>query len=87
MPETKAFIDTNILLYLLSEDSNKADRAETIVRAGGTISVQVIFAKTLKIVGFFPISKQTPSRSLLLKIDKILIKIVLSFSFIIPIPP
>ena len=42
MPETKAFIDTNILLYLMSEDSNKADRAETIVRAGGTISVQVL---------------------------------------------
>ena len=42
MPETKVFIDTNILLYLLSEDSNKADRAETIVRAGGTISVQVL---------------------------------------------
>lgn len=42
MPETKAFIDTNILLYLLSEDSNKADRAETIVRAGGMISVQVL---------------------------------------------
>ena len=42
MPETKAFIDTNILLYLLSEDSNKADRAEAIVRAGGTISVQVL---------------------------------------------
>ena len=42
MPETKVFIDTNILLYLLSEDSNKADRAETIARAGGTISVQVL---------------------------------------------
>ncbi len=42
MPEIKVFIDTNILLYLLSEDSNKADRAETIVRAGGTISVQVL---------------------------------------------
>ena len=42
MPETKAFIDTNILLYLLSEDSNKADRAETIVRTGGTISVQIL---------------------------------------------
>ena len=42
MPETKAFIDTNILLYLLSEDPNKADRAETIVRAGGTISIQVL---------------------------------------------
>ena len=42
MSETKAFIDTNILIYLLSEDSNKADRAESIVRAGGTISVQVL---------------------------------------------
>ena len=42
MPEIKAFIDTNILLYLLSEDSNKANRAETIVRAAGTISVQVL---------------------------------------------
>jgi predicted nucleic acid-binding protein len=42
MPETKAFIDTNILLYLLSEDSNKADRAETIVQAGGMFSVQVL---------------------------------------------
>ncbi len=42
MPEIKVFIDTNILLYLLSEDSNKADRAETIVRAGGMISVQVL---------------------------------------------
>ena len=42
MPGIKVFIDTNILLYLLSEDSNKADRAETIIRAGGTISVQVL---------------------------------------------
>ena len=42
LPEIKVFIDTNILLYLLSENSEKADRAETIVRAGGTISVQVL---------------------------------------------
>ena len=42
MPETKSFIDTNILIYLLSEDTNKADRAEAIVRTGGTISVQVL---------------------------------------------
>ena len=42
MPETKAFIDTNILLYLLSEDSNKANRAEVIIRAGGMISVLVL---------------------------------------------
>ncbi len=42
MPESKAFIDTNILLYLLSADTDKADRAEKIVRAGGLISVQVL---------------------------------------------
>ncbi len=42
MPDPKAFIDTNILLYLLSADTDKADRAETIVRAGGLISVQVL---------------------------------------------
>ncbi len=35
MPETKALIDTNILLYLLSEDSNKANRAEVTISAGG----------------------------------------------------
>ncbi len=42
MPDVKPFIDTNILLYLLSEDTDKADRAEEIVRAGGRISVQVL---------------------------------------------
>jgi predicted nucleic acid-binding protein len=42
MPETKPFIDTNILLYLLSENNEKADRAEEIVRGGGRISVQVL---------------------------------------------
>ena len=42
MPEPKAFLDTNILLYLLSEDARKADQAEQIVRAGGRISVQVL---------------------------------------------
>ena len=42
MPAPKVFIDTNILLYLLSTDTNKADRAETIVRGGGLISVQVL---------------------------------------------
>jgi predicted nucleic acid-binding protein len=40
MPEP--FIDSNVLLYLLSADDNKADRAETIVRTGGLISVQVL---------------------------------------------
>ncbi|MBN1652867.1 MAG: PIN domain-containing protein [Deltaproteobacteria bacterium] len=42
MPEPKAFIDTNILLYLLSTDVAKADRAEDVVRTGGVISVQVL---------------------------------------------
>lgn len=42
MPDRKVFIDTNILLYLLSTEKNKADRAEMIVQAGGLISVQVL---------------------------------------------
>ena len=42
MPVPNAFIDSNILLYLLSADADKADRAEEIVRAGGLISVQVL---------------------------------------------
>ena len=36
------FFDTNVLLYLLSEDNEKADRAEALVRGGGGISVQVL---------------------------------------------
>ena len=36
------FIDTNILLYLLSGDSTKADRAEQTLTHGGVISVQVL---------------------------------------------
>lgn len=42
MPDPESFIDTNILIYLLSEDTDKANRAEEIVRAGGRISVQVL---------------------------------------------
>ena len=42
MPDSEAFIDTNILLYLLSADDDKANRAETIVRGGGRISIQVL---------------------------------------------
>ncbi|HEV8015447.1 MAG TPA: PIN domain-containing protein [Stellaceae bacterium] len=37
-----SFIDTNVLIYLASGDGPKADRAERIVRDGGTISVQVL---------------------------------------------
>lgn len=37
-----SFFDSNVLLYLASNDATKADRAEVLVRAGGTISVQVL---------------------------------------------
>jgi len=37
-----SFFDTNILIYLASNDATKADRAEAIVREGGAISVQVL---------------------------------------------
>jgi predicted nucleic acid-binding protein len=36
------FFDTNVLLYLLSADSRKADRAESELSGGGVISVQVL---------------------------------------------
>jgi predicted nucleic acid-binding protein len=42
MSETEFFFDTNVLLYLLSNDADKADRAEAILTAGGIISVQVL---------------------------------------------
>ncbi|HTZ68614.1 MAG TPA: PIN domain-containing protein [Roseiarcus sp.] len=37
-----SFFDTNVLVYLASDDAEKADRAEAIVREGGAISVQVL---------------------------------------------
>lgn len=40
--ETESFFDTNILLYLLSGENDKADRAEAVLAQGGTISVQVL---------------------------------------------
>lgn len=42
MSAADSFFDTNVLLYLLSEDSEKADRAEALVASGGIISVQVL---------------------------------------------
>ncbi len=42
MSATSAFIDTNVLLYLLSEEAVKASRAENLLVDGGTISVQVL---------------------------------------------
>jgi predicted nucleic acid-binding protein len=37
-----SFIDSNILLYLASNDPVKADKAEQIIAAGGAISVQTL---------------------------------------------
>ncbi|MDO8292307.1 MAG: PIN domain-containing protein [Gallionella sp.] len=37
-----SFLDSNIILYLLSADVVKADKAEAIVAGGGVISVQVL---------------------------------------------
>ncbi|WP_438393411.1 PIN domain-containing protein [Caballeronia sp. DA-9] len=39
---TKVFLDSNIVLYLLSSDTTKANRAEGLVAEGGFISVQVL---------------------------------------------
>jgi predicted nucleic acid-binding protein len=39
---SKPFIDSNVVLYLLSGDAVKADRAEVLLEAGGVISVQVL---------------------------------------------
>jgi predicted nucleic acid-binding protein len=40
MPDS--FFDSNVLLYFASADAAKADRAEALMKAGGTISVQVL---------------------------------------------
>ncbi|MER8863899.1 PIN domain-containing protein [Mesorhizobium sp. M0751] len=37
-----SFFDTNVLLYIASGDTAKADRAEAVIAAGGAISVQVL---------------------------------------------
>jgi len=36
------FFDTNVLLYLLSDDQRKAERAEEVLAGRGIISVQVL---------------------------------------------
>ncbi len=41
-PATDAFFDTNVIVYLLSGDAAKADRAEELLAGGGHISVQVL---------------------------------------------
>jgi predicted nucleic acid-binding protein len=42
MGDAERFIDTNVLLYLLSADVSRADRAEEELAAGGVVSVQVL---------------------------------------------
>ena len=42
MSAAERFLDTNVLLYLLSGDDSKADRAEGELNAGGVVSVQVL---------------------------------------------
>ena len=37
-----SFIDSNVLLYLASNDPAKASRAEAVVESGGTVNVQVL---------------------------------------------
>ena len=38
----KPFLDSNVVLYLLSGDQAKADRAESLLNEGAVISVQVL---------------------------------------------
>jgi predicted nucleic acid-binding protein len=42
MSAAEVFHDTNVILYLLSGDAAKADRAEELLGAGGRVSVQVL---------------------------------------------
>ena len=42
MSAADPFFDTNVLLYLLSADAAKADRAESLLADRATISVQVL---------------------------------------------
>jgi predicted nucleic acid-binding protein len=42
MSDGEAFFDTNVLLYLMSADTAKSDRAEALIAEGGVIGVQVL---------------------------------------------
>jgi predicted nucleic acid-binding protein len=42
MSAADAFLDTSVLLYLLSADHARADRVETLLGRGGIVSVQVL---------------------------------------------
>ena len=39
---TEVFLDTNVLIYLLSGDPARADIAQELLRNGGVVSVQVL---------------------------------------------
>jgi predicted nucleic acid-binding protein len=42
MSGAESFFDTSVLLYLLSAEADKADRAEELLERSGVISVQVL---------------------------------------------
>lgn len=42
MATTEPFLDTNVLLYLMSSGTEKAGRSDAIIKAGAVISVQVL---------------------------------------------
>lgn len=42
MSATEPFFDSNTLVYVISGEASKADRAEELLIAGGVISVQVL---------------------------------------------
>jgi predicted nucleic acid-binding protein len=42
MTRTDVFLDTNVVVYAMVGDSLLADRSWTVLRAGGTVSVQVL---------------------------------------------
>ncbi len=38
----RAFFDTNVLVYLITDDAQKAERAEELISKGGIVSVQIL---------------------------------------------
>jgi predicted nucleic acid-binding protein len=38
----KAFFDTNVLIYTVAQDDSRSTRAEQLLEAGGTLSVQIL---------------------------------------------
>ncbi|MFP3890770.1 PIN domain-containing protein [uncultured Ralstonia sp.] len=42
MTVAEAFLDSNVVLYALSQDAHKVARADALMAAGGVVSVQVL---------------------------------------------